>query len=203
MLPDHVLSTLVRSASFTPPRDGIRNPLIDYSWGGMALNDPSEGLRAKAWMLECIVSGITGAFVLSAPGIAPIEILSKPHVKSVSLAFDQNMRVAVAYDFTDATLPELYWFDSTVGYYVALQLTAGSITPRCMLDDSRDMQSAHSDILLTYLRAGTLYFREQRDRYQVEYALRTGLDAYEIGQFGMNRKHRMQWQLAPRPMRGL
>ncbi|MCC7462088.1 MAG: hypothetical protein IT480_06445 [Gammaproteobacteria bacterium] len=52
MLPDHVLSTYARTAAFLPPRDGIRNPLVDYHWGGIALNDASQGMRVQVWTIE-------------------------------------------------------------------------------------------------------------------------------------------------------
>ncbi|MCC7462086.1 MAG: hypothetical protein IT480_06435 [Gammaproteobacteria bacterium] len=170
---------------------------------GLSTQIPLAATLAGQASLDGALQNAAGVIVVSAPGVAQTQVLAKPGIKSISAAFDQNMRIAVAYDFHTGAPPEFYWFDNTLGYYVTLVLPPGSITPRCGLDDSRDMQVAGSDIILTYLRAGTLYFREQRDRFTVEYTLKSGLEGYELAQFGMNRKYRLQWQLVPEPMEGL
>jgi hypothetical protein len=41
-----------------------------------------------------------------------------------------------------------------------------------------------------------MYFRRQRDRYAIEYTLTDDIAANRtLGQFGMNLKLRLQWQL--------
>ena len=47
----------------------------------------------------------------------------------------------------------------------------GAVNPRVTLDDKRRGQTSSSDVILAYLRAGSLYYRQQRDRYLTEYLL--------------------------------
>lgn len=198
MLPGSALSTVPGVAAFLPPRNREKEPLEDYEMGGRALNDASEGLRVYEWRGRYI----DGDVVLDVPGVVnPQTVLSVANITEFSFTFDQNMQPVVAYVVGDDTA-HFYWFDATVPGFVTLDLPAGSITPRCSLDDKRPVAGTlvgASDILLTYLRAGTLYCRVQRERYETEHELATGLEGYEIGQFGMNRVLRMQWQLVPRP----
>jgi len=198
MLPDNTLSTRAVGARFRPPRNRPKEPLEDFDLGGLALNDASRGLEVYQWRGRYI----DGAIVLDVPGIVdPVSVLEVADVTEFSFAFDQNMQPAVAYVVGDESA-HWYWFDATLPGFVTLDLPAGSITPRCSLDDKRNSTgtlSGVSDILLTYLRGGTLYVRAQRDRYAIEYALASGYEHYVLGQFGMNRLMRMQWQLVPKP----
>lgn len=191
MLPDHVLSTEIIAAQFRFPRNIPRRPLVDYEYGGVALDDPSRGLRDRVWRGEYIENQV----VISASGVAPTPVLSVENLLDFSFTFDQNMRVAIAYELI-AGGAYFYWYDGTVPGYTTLALPAGSITPRCAMDDNRDSQSTRSDIILAYVRAGRLYFREQRDRYTVEYELDDSVGPGGLIQIGMNRLWRFQFQLS-------
>ena len=75
------------------------------------------------------------------------------------------------------------------------------IDPRLSFDDKRATQyGANGDIILAYLRSvgGSrgLYYRQQRDRFNTEYTLRTGLpNNTRLRAVGMNRGLRMQFEL--------
>lgn len=191
MLPDHVLSTTSRPAQFRYPRNIPKRPLVDYEYGGVALNDASQGLRSKVWMGEYI----DGSIVLSAAAVTPTSVLAIENVKEFGFTFDQNMQPAVAYELVTGE-SRFYWYDATIPGYTTLDLPSGSITPRCAVDDNRDMQTPVSDIILAYVRAGHLYIREQRDRYTVEYDLSDNAGPGGIVQIGMNRLWRFQFQMA-------
>lgn len=197
-LPDNTLSTRAVAAEYVRPRQRKKELLEDYEMGGAAIQDPSAGLRVQVWRGRYL----DGAVVLDVPGvIEPKTVLEVPDISEFCFTFDQQMFPAVAYVVAESAA-HFYWFDATEQDFVTLDLPAGSITPRCTLDDKRAASgtlAGASDIILTYLRAGTLYYRVQRERYQSEHALATDLDGYEIGQFGMNRVLRMQWQLVRRP----
>jgi hypothetical protein len=198
MLPDQVLSTRAVPASFLAPRNRKKEPLEDWERGGVAIQDPTQGLQVYHWRGRYI----DGAIVLDVPGVVePVSVLEIADVTEFQFTFDQNMQPAIAYVVNDQTA-HWYWFDTTVPGFVTDQLPEGSITPRCTLDDKRDAagtRAAVSDIILTYLRDGVLYFRAQRERYEDEHELETDLEGYELGQFGMNRGLRLQWQLVRRP----
>lgn len=191
MLPDHVLSTEFFPAQFRFPRNIPRQPLVSYEYGGVALNDASQGLRARVWRGEYL----DGSIVLSADGVAPQTVLTIADVLNFDFTFDQNMRVAIAYQLNSGS-SHFYWFDSTIPGFTTLDLPAGSITPRCAIDDNRDSQIDVSDIILAYVREGHLYAREQRDRYTVEYDLYDGAGPGGLVQIGMNRLWRFQFQLS-------
>lgn len=190
MLPGGALSTVAHFSGFMPPRNSERAKLIDSDAGGIALQDTSMGLRYQSWKAAVVGNDV----VLSADTVAPSAVYTQAGITELSMTFDQNMNVFLAYTLND-TDPRFRWYDATVPGFVVTSLPAGSYNLRCALDDKRPSQGSVNDIILTYLRAGSLYYRQQRDRYNTEYLLRTGLTDYRLGQFGMNLRHRMQWQL--------
>lgn len=190
MLPDHVLSTETFAAQFRYPRNIPRRPLIDYEYGGVALNDASRGLRVKVWKAEYL----DGQIIVSAPGVTPEAVLTIEGLRQLSFTFDQNMQIAVAYELEDGGTA-FVWYDGTIPGYTTLDLGA-AITPRCAIDDNRDYQTPRSDIILAYCRGGSLYFREQRDRYEDEYLLSDAVGQRGLIQVGMNRLWRFQFQLS-------
>ena len=50
-----------------------------------------------------------------------------------------------------------------------MPLPSGSVSPRITLDDARSFNGANSDVILGYVRAGIVRYRQQRDRFTVEY----------------------------------
>src|SRR5690606_8212638 len=195
MLPNGVLSTVPVPAAFRPPHDRVKERLIDYELGGRAIQDSSEGLEVKVWTAEADEQ--TGSIMLSAPGVTPVEVLVVPGVQEISLTFDQNMQPALAYLTADGAF--LYWFDTTLPGFTTLALPAGSHSPRITLDDKRATQTANSDIILAYMRGGALYYRQQRDRFLIEYELANGLHGAELDQIGMNTLNRLQFRLLGGP----
>jgi hypothetical protein len=189
MLPNQELSSQVIRADFRYPRNIPRTQEIDYSLGGVNFNDPSEGLEVKAW--RGVMDG--GVVSLETLGVPPVSVLSDAGMIRFSFTFDQNMNRFIAYETESSA--HYVWFDPTVSDYVTSTLPAGSQYARCGLDDHRALQTGTSDIILAYLRNGSLYFRAQRDRYLIEYLLETGLDDMELRQVGMNEKYRFQFQL--------
>lgn len=190
MLPDHVLSSTTIAAQFRFPRNIPRRSLECYEYGGIALDDASKGLRVQVWKAEYL----DGQVVVSADSVAPTPVLTVANVAAFDFTFDQNMRVAVAYELHGGG-SRFYWYDTTIPAYTTLDLGT-AITPRCALDDNRDIEVPISDIILAYVRSGNLYFREQRDRYTVERLLRSAVGDGGIIQVGMNRVWRFQFQMS-------
>lgn len=194
MLPGGVLSTTPVTAGFLPPRNVVKEPLVDFALGGVNLNDPSQGLEVYVWRGRYI----DGDIVIDVPGeVAPITVLSLADITEFQFTFDQNMQIVLTY-VVDDDAAFYRFFNDTATQFVTEELAQGTITPRCCLDDSRAIAGeGMSDVLVTYMRDGTLYYRQQRDRYEDEYELATDLSAYKLGQVGMNRVWRFQWQLIP------
>lgn len=189
-IPLNRLSTRVVFGTFIEPYDRNRPTLTeDYSRGGIALNDTSEGLNYQNWTLRLVGD----EFIVTAETteVDTVVLSGLNNVSECSLAFDQNMNVFIAY--VEDGQPRYYWFDPTILDYAVQDLPEGVQTPQCRIDDVRDTQTDNSRIILAYVRAGTLYFRDQADRYTVEYALTPVTSLLE--KFGMGENGRLQFQL--------
>jgi hypothetical protein len=192
MLPDHVLSTRPIIAPFLFPKDIESNPVVDYELGGIGLNDTTEGLRYQPWKGR-IKLGVNyvGSVMLSSANYPETVHYAADNLSSVSVTFDQNMNPAIAY--MQGEEAKLRWYDTTIPAYDVITLPTGSKFPRVCLDDKRELQTAVSDIILAYTRGGKLYFREQRDRFLVEYELYDGV-VLDLIMLGMNKVNRLQFQ---------
>lgn len=196
MIPDNVLSTqVIRSRFNFPDSVAISGMLEDYELGGVALQDPSQGLEVKPWYGYWSPVDNT-AYLVPDIDAAPIAIFTEPNVIEFSFTFDQNMRWAAAYFVADGTC-KFRWFDSQVAAYVTSTYTGLTALKLC-LDDKRtiQVQLGASDMLFTYIRDNTLYLRAQRDRFTIEYPLRAELPSnLRITNFGMAANWRVQWRL--------
>lgn len=188
-MPDDVLSTAVIKGEYLYPDNIDPPPLTDYEMGGIALNDPSAGMRYQVWTLDYVGNRVR---VMAPNQKEPTVLFIAPDITEVSLAFDQNMRPFVAY--VQEGIAKYYWYDTVTAQQTFSDLPAGSKTPRATLDDKRETQTALSDIVLVYIRDKQLFMRKQRDRYGVEYLLAAPIDA-NIVKIGMTNKGRLQLKL--------
>lgn len=190
MIPDNRLSTINIPSRLLAPDDRARSKLVDYELGGIALNDPSQGLQLQTWKCEYK----DGIDVVCTPEVgSPTTILSVAGITELSLTFDQNMRPTLAY-MKDEQL-HLWWWDTSIPARVTTNLGAAR-SPRLCLDDKRNSQFASSDIILAYMRDTTLYYRQQRDRFLTEYTLKTDIGAdTTIKTIGMGMNWRLQIEL--------
>ena len=190
MIPENRLSTSAIAAGFIE-QTARPSLLVDYEMGGIALNDASQGLQVQLWTVR--YDKATGDVLLSAPSAPETVAFNRPAVTELSLAFDQNMNPFIA--FVQGGAAKFWWYDPLVpGQVFEESLIAAAITPRCTLDDKRGTQTANSDIILAYVRGGALYFRQQRDRYQVERLLQGGVNG-GLKWIGMNANFRLQFEL--------
>lgn len=193
MMPGDVLSTKAVPARFFGARSGATSRTVDYEDGGIAIQDPSQGLLYQRWRARLFNAGEIDSFVmLDAREVPEFEWLAVPEMTEISFTFDANMRPAVAY--VAAGQAFLNWYDSASSAYVTTALAPDVITPRVSLDDKRFLASNGyqlSDVILAYVRGDTLYYRQQRDRYLTERALKVGVRP--LIRIGMNRQLRMQF----------
>ena len=189
MLPQYVLSDTPIPQNFAPPRDIPPQQLRAYDYGGVALQDPSQGLQVKVW--ECRWSN--GDFIVNADNVPDTVIYNEAGVTDLDITFDSNMQPFLAY--TANGVAKYRWYDSTAGGFVVISLGAGAVTPRCQLDDKRPSQQSISDIILAYVRGGNLYFREQRDRFGIEYLLATNA-GQRLLRMGMGLNWRMLFEMS-------
>ena len=165
--------------------------LVSHERGGVAINDPSQGMDVQNWRLESDGSLVR---LFSELG-SPIELFPDSGIQQLSLSFDQNMRKIIAIEH-EAGGVDLIWYDTLV----ALEVTspfAGIRSPVLSLDDKRKSQSGTSDVIFGYIRNSDnmLCYRQQRERFTVEHEL-TQLDARSrLRNLGMTTKLRMQFEV--------
>lgn len=190
MLPQDRISSTVVIGYINVPESLVLDDLNDYELGGVALNDPSQGLDVQNWTLRYDQSR-----VIVKPEVGDETILfSRDSITALSLAFDQNMRPYVAYEAHGELY--LWWWDSSINERVTTNFGAGK-NPRLTLDDKRSNQSARSDIIFAYIDSNyNLCYRQQRDRFGIERVLKTGLHRRtRLKNVSMNTKLRLQFEL--------
>jgi len=185
-LPDNVASTqrlpsVISGAGALPV-----TATVDYEDGGVALNDSSGGLLFQRWRGRLIGDD----FILDAPNTPPLVAFSGTGITEISFTFDQNMRLALA--FVQDGVAKLRWFDSAAGGLVITDIGASVENPRIVMDDKRPLQVQVSDIILGYVRGGSLHYRQQRDRFLIERLLSDGPHKGLI-KIGMGRNLRLQF----------
>jgi hypothetical protein len=190
VIPDKKLSSVPQPSEFLVPDDAPSiSPILDYELGGVALNDPSQGLQVKTWRIRLVGNDVR---IDSPPTVPETTLFTLPGVTEISLTFDQNMRPVIAY--VQNNQPVLYWYDTLLQTTVFQNLPADVVTPRVSLDDKRPWQVGASDVILAYVRNNNLYFAAQRDRFGVEYLLQENVNGKLI-RIGMNQGFRLQFWL--------
>ena len=191
MMPDNVLSATPIVADFVFPDNKPYNPRIDYEHGGIALQDPTQGLRYAVWQAVCTPRGI----MLSCPKTNYWDLVVEGSgITEVSLAFSQNMFLYLAYVQNEVAY--LRWYNTVTETYETMTLgtanlgnpriswvdSGNAVNPRICLDDKRMSQSLVADVILMYLKKRVLCMRLERDNFAIE---------YELGDVGSNRLHKI------------
>jgi len=188
-IPGNSTSTTPVVADYLSPDDSVTGPLGDHEQGGKAIGDVSEGLSYQKWTASYHNSDV---IITPATFGSPVILFNKPDIIELGIAFDQLMNPFVAY--TIGSVVWYWWFDPTVPGQVHSQLPAGASSPRCCMDDKRVSQVGVSDIIFAYIRSSNLYFRQQRDRYTVEYLFASTVVG-TLETIGMNKFNRLQFAL--------
>ena len=108
----------------------------------------------------------------------------------MSFTFDQNGRPSIC--FTQYGQTKIYWFDSSLGGVTTTTIGAGIGSPKVILDDKRQTQTGSSDIIMGYIKNMQLCYRQQRDRFLIEYVLATNV-AGRLQKIGMGNNLRLQF----------
>lgn len=178
-----------------PPNNRAAKRYEDWEMGGIAIQDPSQGLRVQEW--RALWNEETGDVALTAPNQpVPVVIYNEPNLEWLTLAFDQNMRWLSACTLENGQ-SRLRWYNPLIQDYEVLTLPSGIVTPFLVMDDNRagPLTLGDSDVILTYLRGGSLWVRVQRERFTVERLIEANVAANRIWHFGMNDGWRLQWEL--------
>jgi len=196
MLPSNAPSAFPLPGRFLSPDDRVTGDLIDHERGGIGLNDASLGRDVQEW--SCWYDGVE---VIAAPdGGQQYQLFTHAGIEQLSFTFDQNMRPLVV--FIAAGETKLWWYDPMASAYVSTSFGTSFKSPRLAMDDKRAMATSTSDVIFAYIRydsgssSHALCYRQQRDRYQTERVLRTGLSSRtRLKNIGMSSNLRFQFEL--------
>ena len=189
-LPDNPL-TLTEYIPYIEPDDLPFKRLVSHERGGIALNDPSQGLNVQNWRLESDGSMVR---LFSEFG-SPIELFPDSGIRQLSLTFDQNMRTVIAVEYISGGI-DLIWYDALAAseettFFPDIR------TPVVSLDDKRESQSGTSDVIFGYVRNSDnmLCYRQQRERFMVENELVQLAPRSRLRNLGMTEQMRMQFEV--------
>ena len=195
-----VVTSRLLSPFLYPDNVSTDNELEDYEMGGIALQDPSQGLQYQVWkgFWDPLT---TTAYLEPADTSIPIPIFTESDVVEFCFTFDQNMRWAAAIR-TSANLLKFRWYDTAAAAYVTTDIS-NVRSVRLTLDDKRLLQTqfGNTDIIITTLTTGgVLGWSLQRERFinWYNYAGRTFPSRARITHFGMSQTLRLQWRIAMR-----
>lgn len=178
MFPNNALSSQpVVAEFFTQWRD---DPLVDFEFGGTALQNSSAGLSVELW--KCFYEN--GSIKLSHDNHVQ-TVLHVQNVTALSLGFDLSMRPVIAYLANDHCY--LWFYDTAVSKQITADLGDGITFPQLSLDERRLVQSSNADVILTYIRNSKMYMRIQRERFQTEHKITRAKRLIQIGSMKNNR----------------
>lgn len=186
MLPENKLSTEPIFSSFLVPNR--KDLLVDYEKGGVAVQNPSEGLDVYLW--EAFYED---KWITLKNDVETVRWLNIENVTELSLSFDFNMNPTVVYVTGGSTY--LNWYDSSVQQLVTTNFGTSVQSPQVSLDGNRLILSNSSDIIFAYVRNSAVYYRQQRDRYGIEYYVGNITEGVTLLQIGMNIKCRFQFKI--------
>jgi len=191
-LPNEVLSSTPVPARFAV---GYRLPSsreADYELGPVAIQDVSQGLQVQTWRARLRNDSI----YLTAENTPEFKVFTGRGISDIGFTFDQNGRYLIAY--VEQEVLKLYWYDTVLQGYTSKILGTGNISPKITLDDKRPRFNLTNDVVLAYVRAGKLYYRQQRDRFDVEYLLLDDVPG-RLLHMGMNVQMRLQFLMEAEP----
>lgn len=199
MIPQKSLIQPPRGSAFIFPDNLISTNLVDYELGGIGLSDASQGLQVQEWTLQVVGLGINTSIQVSSSNTPPTILFSLPNITWGRLAFDQNMHPVICY--VDQTGPGFWWYDPTIPGQIFTSLSSDVQTPCCSMDDKRSLEIrlGTNDVIISYIRANGLFYRQQRDRYGIEYSLYPNLNLIipnpNLNKIGMGVNYRLQFEI--------
>lgn len=190
MLPNNAISLVPEPASYQVPDTVDNQSVQSFEYGGIAINDASQGRLYQVWRAYLDAAGAYCA--PSVAGTPVTTLVVGTGITFVSIGFDSNMAPALAY--LQAGVMKFRWFNSVSSSFQT-DTHADWTSCRVSTDDKRRGNEGQSDVIVGYTRAGVCYWRQERDRYSVEYtAGPSGLRI--LTRLGMGVQERMQFELS-------
>lgn len=166
--------------------------VLDFCDGGVAIQDPSEGLFVRVWrtMLRN-----DGTYLGWEDGTHEVRIGDgiDAGISTISLDFDSNMNYVFVFVRADKT-GALSYFNVQQGRRIVVEL--GQVDyAKVALDDKRPGATAWAQVIVPYTRGGNMYVRTQNENYTQEHLeVGTGKVFRPLVKCGMGTNLRFQVQ---------
>ena len=202
MIPQGVLAPIPSYNTLLPPDNIIADITFttDVQLGGIGLSNGNSGLEYQFWYLEVVNPGESNSYIaVSAPNTPWTTIVTTSGITWARLAFDQNMHPTIS--FMDNTGNHLFWWDPTIPGNAILNLPSYATYPCVTMDDKRNTSTllGSNDIILGYVGNNDLMYRQERDRYGIEYTLYSNVNTLVANPFlnkiGMDVNYKLQFQI--------
>lgn len=172
------------------PRDRKHPDTRAFCLGGADIGDTTQGITSFVWQVWTDGAAI---FLQRTDLSSPDRVLTDKGITSVSVAFDRNMNLVIAYQ---AGLESKLW----VGHNGLLSGTVtasirGGQSPMVALDDNRYATDSTSDVIFAYVKDSTLCCRYQRESYRTEHKLQVLEGDTTLYRIGMGRDNRFLFLL--------
>ncbi|WP_345842593.1 hypothetical protein [Shewanella algae] len=118
------------------------------------------------WLFELVGTSLNVYKMVNGDPVFEEELAIISSATELSATFDQNGSPVIFN--SDGMELELHWYDPVSAGYTSSSLGSGGY-PFATFDMRYAVNSASSDVIIFYLRDGNIYYRQQRDRYDVEY----------------------------------
>lgn len=185
MIPANTITPQPIQTNFAYLEGQHYDPLYQQVMGGIALNDPSLGRLVQAWTIAYIGTSIE---IRPSDGTLAFS-MTELDVLTVSLAFDNNMAPVIAWMTTGGA--NLYYYDTVTSSYITRFFT--DVTScRVAVDDPRAFYTTQSDVIFGYTLGPNLYWRQQRDRYDIPRTV--GPTTQSLIRLGPSIGNRLQFQ---------
>jgi hypothetical protein len=173
-------------STFLAPYNEKYTPYSQNILGGINLGDGSRGRMFKLWN----VSYVDNVIRLKPADGDIVWTRSENDVRSVSCAFDNNMSQVIAWKKDDGCY--MYYRDTLTQNFITRSFP-GATACRVCVDDSRDFYNQNSDVMFVYTLNNRVYYRRQRDRYDIEYFV--GNSKRQLQRVGPSQGLRLQIEL--------
>lgn len=162
----------------------------DIELGPLELNNSQNSLAKSYWLFE-VVEGVVQLSKFNEDNTlgSPVALFASGETHKLSGTFDQLGKPLVFYD--TGTELRLWWYNPLIEGHTTTVFGVGK-HPFATFDIRRFTGYQNSDALLFYVRDGAIYYRVQRDRYDIEYATPVTPYIDELLQADMSVDYRMQ-----------
>jgi len=186
MIPGGDFTPIPIVSGYNPPLNEPYVPLYQKVWGGVELNDGTQGRMVRYWEVS-----YDGTNININPESDPVVFsIVQADVETVSLGFDANMSPVIGWQSVGTS--NIYFYDGATFTFQTITIS-GTTSCRVFLDDPRDFNSSESDVMIAYTKNNTLYYRQQRDNYTIEYTI--GPTVKLLTKAGLNTVNRLQFEL--------